>query len=221
MSAPGYGFPVLAVPAGPSAENAMPISPAPTSLAGLPRMPRAVFGLLAGSRPVNLDFRQTPSATRFVAEVLAPAQAAELALFLLPGSELPPGSGAVVYFAVPPFSSWSALTTLTAMRPSSIVRTGWSANAEVAAAPVVQVGVSLEPLADVEAAHEALRGKEVTEQLTHAQLVARDLFSFLGSFQQSIAGVGERLVVPTDAIDKWIAKFENKFRMFGPGFLYR
>lgn len=59
------------------------------------------------------------------------------------------------------------------------------------------------------------------EAATHGTLgiaIARDLSVFLSSFQVSPAN--GMLQVPPDAIDKWLVKFEAKFKR-DPQFLFR
>lgn len=72
-------------------------------------------------------------------ELPSPGTAAELITFLLPGINLPPDRGVVIYWAVPPFTTFSTLGVLHAGKPSAVFRTGWPTNPEVATQPVVQV----------------------------------------------------------------------------------
>ena len=192
-------------------------APPPASLAGLP--PAApVFGLLVGGRPVQADWRQ-PSPDRFVTEVLSPATATELALFLLPGVVLPPGRGCLIYYAAPPFANWAVLGTLTPERPSAVVHTGWAASPDIACAPVVQVGVSLEPLEAVATAAGALASTAASDKLGFAALVARDLSAYVSSFVQTTSA-GERLSLPPDAVDKWAQRLQAKLQR-DPNYLLR
>lgn len=188
---------------------------APPILASYPVV-NNMLGMLVAGRPVTTEFRAI-SADKLVAEVPAPGQVAELSVFLLPGVQLPPDKGIVVYYAMPPFADWCALGVLHAGRPSAVFRTGWPSTPEIAHAAVVQVGLSVEPLDTVanlaagQAAHE-------WDKLGFAQHVARDLFTYLGSFSQMIPTYGERLVIPADALDRWLRRFEDKFRR-DPNFL--
>lgn len=178
-----------------------------------------VFGVLCSGRPVDINVAQT-APTRFVCEIPAPGTVAELGVFLLPGVTLPQGAGVVAYYSTPPYTSWTAFATLDAQKPSTIVRTSWASNAEVSSSSSVQIGLSLEPLADVANVAVAFEAKTVNEQMGLAQLIARDVFTFMGSFHQSIQGLGDRLVVPSNVMDRWISKFEAKLRALGPRFLY-
>jgi hypothetical protein len=185
-------------------------------LASLPLAP-PLFGVLVAGRPVQSDFR-VASAQSLIIELRDPGSIRELSVFLLPGAALPAGSGALVFFAPPPFTAWANLGALTMAAPSTTIHTGWAASAELAAAPCVQLGVSVEPAEAVVSAASALHAAE-WDKLGFAQLLARDLTEFLGSFAQ-MRPEGNRLVLPVDAVDRWLAKFQSKFRS-DPGFLFR
>lgn len=189
----------------------------PSSLAALPPAP-PTFGLLVAGRPVQTDWRLA-GPDKLLTEVAAPAGVAELAVFALPGVALPPDRGVLIFAAPPPFTAWTTLGALGPGKPSAVIRTGWAANPEFAGAPVVQVGLSVEPADAVANAASALSAGE-WDKLGFAQLIARDLTAYMTSFAAPTPA-GERLVLPPDAVSRWYAKFEAKFRAQGPGFLYR
>ena len=192
-------------------------APAPSSLHGLPALPAPVLGLVAGARGVTFDFR-APAPNRFLCEILHPTTVADIALFLLPGQSLPPGAGLVGFFSTPPFAAWTPLPgcRLDASRPSVICATGWPTNADLAGAPVLQLGLSLEPLEAVVALERAADA----EQRGLAQLVAKDLAAFLASFS-GVAGADGRIVLAPNALERWLSKFDAKWRASGgPRFLY-
>ncbi|KAK4151354.1 DUF775 domain-containing protein [Chaetomidium leptoderma] len=65
-----------------------------------------VFGLVAAGHPLIVTPTQTPTPTTFIF-VIPPAQpglrpASSIAVFLLPGVELPPGTAAAIYLVTPP-----------------------------------------------------------------------------------------------------------------------
>ena len=84
--------------------------------------------------------------------------------FMLPSTPVPPGKperfvvligfiffvidflgyGAVLYYSVPPFSSWELLGSVSPGKQSGIFRTGWSTKEDMAGCPIVRLGVSLE-----------------------------------------------------------------------------
>jgi hypothetical protein len=196
-------------------------APAPSSslpsFSSLPPAPGA-FGLLVSGRPVILDFRSA-GPQKFLAEVPEPGSAADVSMFLLPGISLPADKGVVVYAAPPPFSEWRVLGTLTPARPSGVFRTGWPSTPDIAAAPVVRIGVSVESIDTVNGITDATSGGDADLRLGFAQLVAQDLSQYLSSFAQVLPAHGERLVVPPAALSTWLRRFEDKFRR-DPNFLY-
>lgn len=197
----------------------MAAAPPPSTLAHLPPA-TGLFGLVIEGRPATADFRVAdPSGERFLIEVPYPASASEICLFLLPGVALPPGKGVVIYFATPPFTDWAVLGTLHPGKMSTVIRTGWAASEAVAPAPVVQLGLGLLPLEQVKDVVTSL-ASETWDKVGFAGLVAGDLFNYLSSFAQVIPTVGERFVIPPTAIDKWKARFEEKFRL-DPNFLLK
>ena len=156
---------------------------------------------------------------KLLIEVPAPAGISEICVFALPGVTLPPDRGVLIFFAAPPFTEWTTLGALGPAKPSTFIRTGWSSQPEMASVPYIQLGLSVEPADAVANTASALNAAE-WDKLGFAQLIAKDLTSFLSSFSQ-VTSAGERLVLPPDAVDRWYAKFEAKFRHEGPAFLYR
>lgn len=185
--------------------------------AAAPTIVSTTFGLLVAGRPVVTDFVAL-SEDKYLVQVPAPALVSDVALFLLPGNDFPAGSGITVMWAAPPFTEWATLGTLSAEVPSAVFRTGWSTNRELAGVDAVQIGLSVDPIDSVRNTSQALSSAEA-DRLAFVQLVARDLYRFLSSYA-TVTAVGERIVMPTDAVDKWLAKFEVKYRA-DPHFLLR
>lgn len=103
-----------------------------------------LFGIIVPGRPLVTNF-QVIDSTKAVSLVEQPGFVNEITFFLLPNTVIPPGYGAILYYAVPPFQNWILLGSVTAEKPSGIFRTGWATNEEVRIQPVVQIGVALEP----------------------------------------------------------------------------
>lgn len=175
-----------------------------------------IVGMLISGRPVTTEFYAV-SDDKLVANVEAPGAVSEISFFLMPDYVPAPDQGLVIYYSTDGVE-WSTLGALHAGKPSATFITRWSANPALAAAPMVQIGVSVEG-ADTVQSVVSLESAAEWDKLSFAQLVARDLFNFLGSFSTSVPGMGERLVLPTDALNKWLAKFEDRFRRDGPNFL--
>ena len=172
--------------------------------------PSSPLVLLLPGRPLRNDFVAV-SPTRYMLEIPSPVSVPELAIALAPGATLLPHQGLVIYYSAPPFDAWTQLGVVSAARPSVILRTGWPGSADVAAAPAVRLGVSVEDaglVANLERSDEA----SVFDKLGFAQLVASDLFTWLGSFAQVLPGCGERLVVPPSAMQQWLVRVTERFR---------
>lgn len=103
-----------------------------------------LFGVVIPGRPLITEFQQI-DATKAVTMVQYPSMVTEITFFLLPSTLIPPGYGAILYYATPPFQNWVLLGSVDPSKPSGTFRTGWSAIEEVKCAEFVQIGVSLEP----------------------------------------------------------------------------
>lgn len=165
------------------------------------------LGLLLPGRPIRTDFIQvTP--TRWVINVEAPGTVTDLGLFALPGNALPPGAGLAFFWSLPPHTEWVALgASVGAGSQSAIFRTGWPSTPSIAAAPLVQIGVSIEA-ADTAAS----LGVAAASDKGLAALLAADIGNFLGSFATVDPVHGERLLVPPGALQAWLKRIEEKTR---------
>ncbi len=103
-----------------------------------------LFGLVIPGRPVITEFQLLDS-MKAMTIVEQPATVADITFFLLPSTPIPPGYGAILYYATPPFNSWVLIGSVDPSKPSGVFRTGWATHDEVRHCPVVQLGVSLEP----------------------------------------------------------------------------
>ena len=171
-----------------------------------------MLGLVIGGRPCRTDFT-TVSPTSLTIDIPQPATATEVCLFVLPGAALPPGSGITVLVSPPPFTDWSPLCWLHASKPSVVVRTGWADSPVFCHAPLVRLGLTLEPEAAIEALESATGPASVSAGVrgTAARL-ADDLEHFLGSFATvpvSLGG-GMRLVLPPDVAQRWKRRVDAK-----------
>jgi hypothetical protein len=181
----------------------------------------SVFGCLISGRNVRTDFTQTQDAPNAVysIDIDDPSSVAEICLFLLPGNEFPPDQGIAVYYALPSSpSDFTLLGILHAGKPSPVFRTGWTTKPEMYAEPVVRLALVVEPISNIADAAAALSSGE-TERLAFLPLIARDFYKFVQSFAQATP-YGEKVVLPVDAVDKWMARFEEKYR-HDPNFLLK
>jgi hypothetical protein len=187
------------------------------------------FGLVVSGWPVRTDFHPVdPTGRKFVLRLYCPgdlpapiSSVSELTVFAL--APIPLDHGALVYWQIEAAGTgtnatatgFELLGSITADRPSSVFQTGWSEHEqllEIASAQsvVVTIGVSLEPLANVQNLTSSLRDHQQTK-LFVAQRVALDLFNFMASFDAGTGG-NQHMVVPKNIFDRWFQRFENRFR---------
>lgn len=179
------------------------------------------FGITIEGRPAILGLRAL-DVSKAVVEIPAPALVAELMFFLLPNSPVPPGTGAVLYYSIPPHTGWELLGAVDASCPSSILRTGWPEDEFGSTAPTAQLGVSIEPLDVIQnlRAAGAITARAGEDRRHFALQVAKDLYRFMTSFSQTHAANPEMMVIPTNILDRWIQRFESKYAR-DPNFVLR
>ncbi|CAH0515103.1 unnamed protein product [Peronospora belbahrii] len=165
----------------------------------------AQFGLVIAGRPVMTDFREIGPA-HYVVDILDPTQITDLTFFLLPGSPVPLGFGAVLYFAVPALQNWQLLGTVFAEKPSAIFRTSWPTHPDVVGQPVLQLGVSIENLDSVK--NLGIEASGLEERKAFALKIAQDLFNYLSSF--STSNNQSYMTIPTNLLDKWMERIVTK-----------
>jgi protein Hikeshi len=210
-----------------------------------------MFGIIVSGRPVMTECT-TVSATQLAFSLLASPPFNHLVVFLLPGMSLPEDDNcAAVYIQVTPGSEFRLLGTLSPAKPSAIFRTRLESGAAgssfgvgavdedamtdaVGTNPdgIVTIGISLEPIAQVEAALAAANaaqrssgpsnaivkttGSVGTSQAVSTKVLAQRIignaFNFLASFGSD--------VIPLKAFEEWWKKFERKVDL-DPSFLER
>ena len=175
-----------------------------------------LFGVVAAGRPVMTEF-QTLDETKAVTWLQDPTSVAELTFFLLPTTPVPPGHGAILYYAAPPsFDSWVMLGAISPEKPSGVFRTGWPTNESLVGCPCVQLGVALESLATLQ--NLCVDRSGVDDRFAFAHKIAQDLFTFMASFStNSQPGM---MLVPTTVFDAWLQRFERKSHL-DPNFFLR
>ncbi|RLN52434.1 hypothetical protein BBJ29_009527 [Phytophthora kernoviae] len=161
----------------------------------------AQFGLVIAGRPVITDFREIGPA-HYVVDIVEPMQVTDLTFFLLPGSPVPPGFGAVLYFAVPALQNWQLLGTVFAEKPSAIFRTSWPTHPDVVGQPVLQLGVSIESLDNVK--NLGIEASGLEEREAFALKIAQDLFNYLSSFSTSTNQ--NYMTIPTNLLDREVLR---------------
>ena len=138
----------------------------------------------------------------------------EMVCFLLPNASLPPTHGLMVYWQVESSgrqTGFELLGSLTETCPSAVLRTSWSQHDQVSAInpntpATVTIGVSFEILREV---HNQ-SADSWDNRLFVAQKIATDLFHYMQSFDSG--NTTGKLVVPTHVFDRWLKRFEARFR---------
>mmetsp|Transcript_7560 Transcript_7560/g.7654 ORF Transcript_7560/g.7654 Transcript_7560/m.7654 type:complete len:182 (-) Transcript_7560:1811-2356(-) len=178
-------------------------------------MTAPLFGLVIPGRSPVFDF-QIVNETKATTLVEQPQSITEITFFLLPSSPIPVGYGAILYYAIHPFTSWEVLGSVTLQKPSGIFRTGWSTKEDVVGCPMVQLGVALEPLETIENLN--LMASGVDDRFSFAHKIANNLFQYMISFSQgSQAGM---MVVPNNIFDEWMKRFDRKYKL-DPNFMMK
>ena len=110
------------------------------------------------------------------------------------------------------------MTALSNTKPSVIVNSGWPLNPAVNEAPVVRVGILIEPAAELLPKLETLEFPDFRRDF--ARKIALNLFRFIESFSQGPSRDGSFLRCPQDVLDRWLARFDEKYRR-DPNFILK
>ncbi|KAK4900105.1 hypothetical protein LTR27_002868 [Elasticomyces elasticus] len=181
-----------------------------------------MFGLIISGRPVDAA-PQAISETQYAFQVHPAPAFNHIVVFLLPGTQLPPGTAASVYVKIPPSQEFRLLGGIGTGKESAIFKVSGGA----AATGDIVVGISIEPAEQVEAQLANLKsgqqssgamvvagaanGSPATTKVL-AQRIIGNAFNFLASFGSD--------VVPLKAFQDWWLKFEKKVEL-DPSFLER
>ena len=189
-------------------------------------------GFIVPGGPVRTDFVPADSTgTKRALQMNCPgdlpsplASVTELVCFLAPNCPLPPDHGVQIFFQIstqpqpgvqPASTGFELLGSLTPDRPSAVFQTGWSEHEQLLEIMssnipvVVTFGLSVEPL-------NSITNVQGTDRLEHrifvAQKIAGDLFRYMQSFDTGGATGQGQMVVPANIFDRWMKRFESKFR---------
>ncbi|CAL8460555.1 g84 [Coccomyxa elongata] len=136
----------------------------------------------------------------------------EVALFLTQPQILPPDSAMGLYIAVG--NGWQWRGYVSNSHPSEVLPLQWPEipGGSIASGQAIQLGVSVEPLAEVL----QREGTKLASRQEFAKRVALDLFRYMESFNKGTSG--DMLVLPISCLEQWFQKFDEKFRR-NPEFL--
>ena len=202
-----------------------------------PQQPSQVLGVLIPGGVVRTDFVPTDATGMKFSLALSGisgkdiASVSELIFFLLPGVNLPPDHGALLYWQIistpdqnsmssTPFSDQGPTTTefelvgaITNQRPSDSFRTGWATNETLASAInsvnstiTINLGVSIEHISNIQNI-----GAVKDDTTNVAKKIAMNLFNFMQSFDTG-GGAGGNMIVPMNVFERWLSRFEAKQR---------
>ena len=139
----------------------------------------------------------------------------DVCLFI-PDANLLDGNSALALYVQAGNSPWEYRGCVSNASPSEVFPLQWPTMPDGSPAPTAQIGVSVEPIAEV-----AEKEQRVLGSKEHfAKRVAMDLFRYMESFQAATVLNSEQMVVPLNILDRWFTKFLDKFRR-DPDFLTR
>ena len=170
----------------------------------------SLFGVAASGRPVILQFKQVQE-HQYVAGFDNPKSIADVSFFFLPGFEQYALNGycASIHFSTDG-TNWDFLGAVAANKPSDIFRTGWPSNETLNNCNFLQIGISIEPIANLVKLEGGAR--PVADRMNFAKGIAMNLFHYMESFEKRSIDGGNFLVLPSNALDKWLTRFEAKYR---------
>jgi len=124
-------------------------------------------------------------------------------VFLLPAAAaaLPPGKAVAVYFQAAANRPFAFLGALGATRPSASFSLPEAGDEPEPAVGPAKLGVAVEDVAALPPPPDEQRAERV------ALRVGENLFNFMQSF---CGADGGKLVVPTDILDRWFRKFQER-----------
>jgi len=155
-----------------------------------------------------------------VVTVSDPKNITILAFFL--NTALPDGLGGALYYSIPPYETLQFIGAVGNARPSDIFHTGFALNPYVNELNELKLVIKVEPLENLKDLVLLNNNNEIQKEF--AKKVALNLYNFMVSFNKiemlPNGLAGEYLVIPSNFIDKWIAKFEEKYK-HDPNFIVK
>lgn len=185
------------------------------------------FGLIVPGRPVISEF-QIVSETKCITFIQYPSIVSELTFFLVPNAVIPHGCGAILYYCtgIASMENWSTgnewiiLGAISPDKPSATFRTGWTMQDILVNSPMIQLGISLEPMETI--TNLSLSYSGVDDRLEYARKIAEDLWNYMTSLAVPNDATNSQglMIVPVNIFDRWMERFDRKYR-FDPNFMLK
>mmetsp|Transcript_4418 Transcript_4418/g.3658 ORF Transcript_4418/g.3658 Transcript_4418/m.3658 type:complete len:162 (+) Transcript_4418:177-662(+) len=155
-----------------------------------------------------------------VVNVKNPATITTVAFFL--NKALPDDLAGTLNYSIPPYENLQFLGAISNNRPSDIFNTGFSLNPSVNELTELKFVIKAEPLESLKEIVEESKNNEIQKE--YPKKVAQNLYNYLSSYNKKgllpVHQEEEFLVIPTDFFDKWIVKFEEKYK-HDPNFIMK
>jgi protein Hikeshi len=180
-----------------------------------------MFSVILPGRPCLTDL-VTISSNQFAFSFPAQPHFSHVVVFILPGNALPPDTAAAIYMQQPGQSDFKLLGAIGNEKPSAIFKV----NISGMQSGNVSLGISVEPMANIQAQLSSLQSensasmalvKQLPSTKVLAQRIIKNAFNFLASFAGGPVG---QEVVPLKSFQDWWTKFERRIEN-DPGFLER
>jgi len=175
-------------------------------------MTEPVFACVIPGRSLTTAFKAL-DAKKMILEVPSPGSISEFSLSYLKPT-LPAGTSIGVYYSGPPFSDWQYMGMLSVEHPSFIFRAPW-AGLLPPTVTTLQLGVALEPTISLLNLEQANEQKQHYQAIDSTKGIAQDLMLYMTSYAQStgkFSNMGDVLVIPSNCVDKWFEKFQQKHK---------
>ncbi|DBB14244.1 hypothetical protein WJX82_010352 [Trebouxia sp. C0006] len=139
----------------------------------------------------------------------------EVSLFLAQSGTLDPSLALGLYISIGG-AEWQYRGYVSNSQPSEVMPLQWPEQDQpLTVGPgTIHLGVSLEPQAEIV----QKEGTKLASRQDFAKQVALDLFRYMESFNSGSSG--DTLVLPSNVLERWFSRFEDKFRR-DPDFLVR
>jgi len=188
----------------------------PEPMALVPAPPPMLFGavFVRKSFVISSDSFARADATHWTLDLAPLLQGAyhevrDVCLFI-PNANLLDNNSALVLYVQAGNSPWEYRGCVSNVQPSEVFPLNWPLNPDGTVGPNAQIGVSVEPTAEVVGKEQQVLGSK--EEF--AKRVAMDLFRYMESF------IGDDRLGVGNVIDNWFNKFLHKFRR-DPNYLTR